>query len=121
MNTYLLSDFLPRTVDVSQCPLCSSSGKIFLSNLKDYLFGVPGDYNYQRCNSCNTVYQSPMVISEDLTVCYPDNYYTHTVPNNINGNVHLSDLFEKESKKSLRGGIRYSLIKAMQQTPQKGF
>ena len=39
---------------------------------------LAGDYRYVRCAGCRSVYQSPRVVEEDLHLCYPGGYYTHS-------------------------------------------
>jgi SAM-dependent methyltransferase len=71
---------VPRTVEVTACPLCGSSRHDPRFEVPDRLFGVPGRYRYRECAACGTVFQSPRVITEDLPLLYPGSYYTHTPP-----------------------------------------
>ncbi|MFZ1061291.1 MAG: class I SAM-dependent methyltransferase [Candidatus Rokuibacteriota bacterium] len=41
---------------------------------------MPGRFVYRRCYACRSVYQDPRVVSEDLPLCYPEQYYTHETP-----------------------------------------
>lgn len=67
----------PRTASVGACPLCGSTAGSFMYLLPDRLHGVPGEFSYRRCHNCGTVFQDPRVITEDLSLCYPDEYFTH--------------------------------------------
>lgn len=69
---------VPRTEDVPACPVCTGKEADELWILRDRLHGVPGRYRYVRCARCASVYQSPRVRDEDLHLCYPDAYYTHS-------------------------------------------
>lgn len=70
----------PRTQPVGACPLCGASGARHLFAASDRLHATPGRFTYRRCRVCRTVFQDPMVIPEDLGLCYPDEYYTHLSP-----------------------------------------
>ena len=67
----------PQTIPVEQCPACRARGANFFFKAIDRLHGVPGEYIYRRCRDCQTVFQDPKVISRDLMLCYPNDYYTH--------------------------------------------
>ena len=71
---------LPRTESVSACPLCGCRRHAFRFEQPDRLFGVPGRYQYRECRDCQTVFQSPRVVREDLSLLYPGVYYTHEPP-----------------------------------------
>src|SRR5688572_6645970 len=70
----------PRTAAVGACPLCRSTKCSFMFRLPDRLHGVPGEFSYRRCQSCRTAFQDPRVVVEDLSLCYPDMYFTHQSP-----------------------------------------
>lgn len=44
----------------------------------DRLHGTPGEYAYVECHACRSVFQEPMVIQQDLVLCYPPDYSPHT-------------------------------------------
>lgn len=67
----------PRVQAIGTCPFCGSAKPVFMFQVKDRLHHVPGNYSYWRCTSCLTVFQDPQVIAADLSLCYPQNYYTH--------------------------------------------
>lgn len=67
----------PRTEPVGACPLCGSLGSRVAFSARDRLCGIPGEFNYRQCAECQTVFQDPKVIREDLAICYPESYYTH--------------------------------------------
>jgi SAM-dependent methyltransferase len=69
-----------RTEPVSSCPVCHQNMINSEMELYDYLHGVPGCFTYTRCGGCGSVYQNPRVVSDDLTLCYPAEYYTHSKP-----------------------------------------
>lgn len=70
----------PRTQPVDSCPLCGSRSKKHVFAIPDRLHGTPGEFSYSRCGFCRTVFQDPRVIDEDLPLCYPTDYYTHSAP-----------------------------------------
>ena len=67
----------PRTVRHEACPMCGGRDSAHLFSIPDRLHGVPGSYAYERCGSCGTVHQNPQVVPDDLTLCYPTDYFTH--------------------------------------------
>ena len=75
--TSSISSGSPRTLPLAGCPVCSSSDARPVLEMPDRLHGIPGTYVYRRCDECRTVFQDPAVISDDLPLCYPSNYYTH--------------------------------------------
>lgn len=90
----------PRTTPLDNCPVCQSSDTKLFFTSPDRLHGTPGEFSYHICESCQTVFQNPMVIQEDLHLCYPTEYapYNHTneIPNidfdNLPGGNFRSDL-----------------------------
>src|SRR5262245_19857686 len=70
----------PRTLPRGQCPLCSSTDAWVMFAVPDRLYRTPGLFAYRRCGSCGTIFQDPMVIPEDVHLCYPTEYYTHDNP-----------------------------------------
>lgn len=69
---------VPRCEDLAACPVCggpSSRGRIASP---DRLLFVRGVFRYVECRRCRTVYQNPRVREDDLALCYPAGYYTHT-------------------------------------------
>jgi len=65
---------LPRTEELDNCPICGGGATSEIFSSPDLLHGVPGIFNYHRCNSCWSVFQNPMVVKEDLHLCYPKEY-----------------------------------------------
>jgi SAM-dependent methyltransferase len=70
----------PRTAEVGVCPLCGADDSVVLYRMPDRLHGTPGEFTYRRCTSCRTVFQDPRVVPEDLGLCYPRTYFTHSRP-----------------------------------------
>lgn len=72
------SDNELRTLPCPDCYLCGSLGKPLYSNLKDRLFGAPGEWSFRKCPNpeCGLVWLDPMPIEEDISKAYID-YYTH--------------------------------------------
>ncbi|MCI0562442.1 MAG: class I SAM-dependent methyltransferase, partial [Nitrososphaera sp.] len=68
----------PRTALIGFCPLCGERFSDKLFTIPDRLHRTPGEFTYRRCRSCRTVFQDPRVIAEDLPLCYPKQYYTHS-------------------------------------------
>ena len=50
---------------------------MFLRNLKDKLFGAPGQWTLRRCDGCRSIWINPVIVEEELHKAYA-NYYTHS-------------------------------------------
>src|SRR5262245_59248097 len=101
----------PRTEVVEHCPICGSEETSFFFSAPDRLHGISGQFDYHVCE-CRTVFQNPMVIPEDLSLCYPDDYYTHT-PEQQNSDDVKQDDPVPESRVGLRGDLRRSVVDAV--------
>ncbi len=55
------------------CPVCGSAASHDFTG-SDFMFDMPGNYDYGRCNQCGTVFQVPMPGAEQITTFYPDDY-----------------------------------------------
>ena len=58
-----------------------------------------------------------MVMKEDVPLCYPSDYYTHSDANNSKG---IETLPDGNSISGLRQAIRWAVISAVKGTPQEG-
>lgn len=75
---------VPRTAHVDACPVCRALAARFFFRSPDRIWGTPGEFTYRRCRRCRTVFQDPRVVTEDLSLCYPDDYFTHEPAKEIN-------------------------------------
>lgn len=68
--------------NVSACYVCGAEGQLLYENLRDRLFGAPGDWNLKKCSNakCELLWLDPMPIEADLHKIY-ETYYTHQVSN----------------------------------------
>jgi 2-polyprenyl-3-methyl-5-hydroxy-6-metoxy-1,4-benzoquinol methylase len=68
-----------QTRPQESCPICGQLGDVFLHDLKDKLFGVPGKWASQRCRNgnCRSIWINPVIIEAELYKAYA-NYYTHS-------------------------------------------
>jgi SAM-dependent methyltransferase len=64
----------PRTKPLEKCPVCEGADTTLFFSAPDRLHGVPGEFSYHKCGQCDSVFQNPMVIREDLHLCYPGEY-----------------------------------------------
>jgi SAM-dependent methyltransferase len=62
---------------VEDCPTCGAADSRAWLSAHDLLHGIPGTFDYRKCQRCRTVYQAPRVSDESLAGCYPDDYFTH--------------------------------------------
>ena len=93
-----------RTQRLDACPLCDSTIARRAFTLPDRLHGVPGEFSYDRCGDCGTVYQNPQVIAEDLPRCYPSDYYTHAASTA----TAPGDRAPSETRRRLRDAITHA-------------
>lgn len=64
-------------VETIPCPLCGSSEFDHVMTNRDWLCGVPGEYQFVECSSCTHVFLNPCPIDASLPACYPDDYGPH--------------------------------------------
>lgn len=108
---------VPRTVELGRCPICESEGAGLFFEGPDRWLGVRGWFVYRECSVCRTVYQDPQVVSEDLSLCYPAEYYTHAPVENV---VPVRDAVGKRKISRLRDQLRRSIIASVQGMPIGG-
>jgi SAM-dependent methyltransferase len=106
----------PRTQPVKNCPLCNSGQKTLLFKTADKLHGIPGEYSYQKCRACQTVFQDPMIIPEDLHLCYPTEYYTHDIE--LKEVTAVVD--EMTAPLGFKENLRQNIMAAVKGRPTKG-
>lgn len=63
-----------KTVSVPTCPACGGEGKVNINDAKDYVTSMPGVWTFRQCTHCETLWQDPCTIDEDIGKLYPDNY-----------------------------------------------
>jgi SAM-dependent methyltransferase len=98
----------PRTSPVGCCPLCHSRSSEDYIRVKDNTHGIPGLFNYRQCHGCSTIYQDERVVEEDLPLCYPRDYYTHS-----GGDVGAAGRHPGETSGRPLGSIRDDLRRAI--------
>jgi 2-polyprenyl-3-methyl-5-hydroxy-6-metoxy-1,4-benzoquinol methylase len=64
----------PRSKVLEVCPVCKSHDFKSVFTLRDRVHGVSGEFSYSKCSTCESLFQNPMVIPEDLHLCYPSDY-----------------------------------------------
>jgi 2-polyprenyl-3-methyl-5-hydroxy-6-metoxy-1,4-benzoquinol methylase len=118
----------PRTARLEGCPICADHNTKHFFTSSDRLHGTPGEYSYHLCEACGTVFQNPMVIQEDLHLCYPSEYtpynYKPSIPdvdfdqlpngsfrNNLRRAV-VNEVKGKQSKNGMAGTLGKILAKA---------
>jgi SAM-dependent methyltransferase len=65
----------PRTSALAACPTGRHQRLQPLFRAQDRVHGVPGEYAYDTCLECGTVFQNPRVDVADMGACYPPAYY----------------------------------------------
>jgi hypothetical protein len=66
---------------IKSCPVCHSSGQLWIEGSSDLAFGVPGLWDYARCVnvSCGCLFLVNRPKPDEVTKLYKS-YYTHTQP-----------------------------------------
>jgi len=117
MNRKVIKEGSPRTSELDKCPVCESKNTKHFFTVPDRLHNTPGEFSYHLCNSCQTVFQNPMVIQEDLHLCYPLEYTPYVIkreipdidfdalPNNNFRNRLRKAIVEEVKGKSSEGGV----------------
>ena len=60
------------------CRVCGgASSKVETSGIRDWEFGIGGDYEYRRCLKCLQTQLHPFPTIENLMEAYPDDYNAH--------------------------------------------
>lgn len=72
-------DIVIDSYPLPNCYLCRSNGSLLYSQLRDDLFGTPGDWNLKHCTNseCGLAWLDPMPKPSELSKAYQD-YYTHS-------------------------------------------
>ena len=67
-----------RTYPCPDCYICGTQGKDLYGDLRDRLFGAPGEWNFKKCPNpgCGLLWLDPMPVEESMSLAYR-NYYTH--------------------------------------------
>lgn len=105
----------PRTKPLDHCPVCADPDTKHFFSAPDRLHGVPGEFSYHRCNSCHSVFQNPMVVPEDLYLCYPAEY----APYNLKVDLPSVD-FDSLPADSFRGRLRKAVVDSVKGKPAGG-
>ena len=86
---------------VDRCPICNHhESEPEIENAEDYLYFIPGKFNYRRCLNCTVVFEDPRPAEKDLARCYVD-YHTHeaqSLPESFLGEWHGASRW-------IRGGV----------------
>jgi SAM-dependent methyltransferase len=60
-----------------RCPLCSGATLTYLTDTRDFHYGIEGDWNYERCQDCRVVFLNPAPTQLFLDSAYDDDYYSY--------------------------------------------
>jgi SAM-dependent methyltransferase len=106
-----------RLIPVEVCPVCQSDRILPMMIVEDRRYGVPGNFKYDRCDVCYTVFQGPVVSPQDIEQCYPNNYYTHIPLTELNpSDLHSSH----RGFSSARNRLRANIVAAIQGSSTRG-
>ena len=72
-----------RSTSHPECILCGTIGVVVYRNLRDQLFGAPGNWMMRQCPNpqCSLLWLDPMPLADDIGKAYL-NYYTHIPTDN---------------------------------------
>ena len=78
-NSLMTTSTHLRSTPKDFCRCCGQKGVPLYENLKDRLFGAPGNWSINQCPNleCSLMWLNPCPLEEDLHLAYL-NYYTHT-------------------------------------------
>jgi SAM-dependent methyltransferase len=105
----------PRTAPLDACPLCEDRRTEHFFTSPDRLHGVPGEFSYHLCRGCRTVFQNPMVVQEDLHLCYPSEYS----PYNLKREIPEID-FDRLPNGNFRNNLRKAIVDEVKGKPAAG-
>lgn len=105
----------PRVEPLDRCPFCASKRTTHFFTSPDRLHGTPGEFSYHLCSSCHSVFQNPMVIPEDLHLCYPATY----TPYNYKQEIPTID-FDALPNGTLRNRLRKAVVREVKGLPVQG-
>lgn len=67
-----------RTRSCSSCYLCGSRGEVRYQRVRDFAFGVPGEWNFLHCSDCGLLWLDPQPVPENVALIY-EGYQTHKI------------------------------------------
>lgn len=65
------------TVKFTRCPLCEQSDLCEVFVTKDRHYGITGTFHVVRCQVCSLMFLSPMLLDDELSALYPEDYYAY--------------------------------------------
>jgi SAM-dependent methyltransferase len=67
--------------DPNSCVLCGSiEHHIVTEDIRDYEYGAPGIYDWEKCDSCGLIRLNPLPDGDTLALAYPSNYHAYVEP-----------------------------------------
>jgi 2-polyprenyl-3-methyl-5-hydroxy-6-metoxy-1,4-benzoquinol methylase len=106
-----------RLEPVERCPVCGGPGEERHTAAVDRLCHVPGQWDYHRCVADGNLWLGPRPIPEDLGLCYPGAYFTHSVKP---GDAAKAKRRSRDRKERLRRRVLASAFGYSHLTPLSG-
>lgn len=70
-----------KTSPAPRCPVCGGEGSVAIAAAQDHITRLSGTWTFRECSRCQTMWQDPCTVREDIGKLYPENYhFTHTEP-----------------------------------------
>jgi ubiquinone/menaquinone biosynthesis C-methylase UbiE len=66
-----------NNLEIVKCLSCGHDSSHFFIKAKDDLSGMPGEFGFVQCDSCNLVYQNPRITLENIPTYYDDDYIAY--------------------------------------------
>ncbi len=63
-----------ETESVPRCSACGEPGRPALSGARDYICGLPGEWTFWMCPTCESLWPNPRPVESALPLLYPANY-----------------------------------------------
>ncbi len=71
------------TTTKTRCRCCGSAGSLFIRGAIDHVYHVPGDWNFRRCEECDSLWIDPPPPVADIPSFYPASYgFIRAIPDN---------------------------------------
>jgi SAM-dependent methyltransferase len=71
------TEYTIMSVELKECPLCSSQSHEQLYLARDRHYGIPGFYRFVRCTTCSLIFLNPMYSDAELSQLYATDYYAY--------------------------------------------
>jgi len=83
-------------VEIAVCDLCERDNANIISECHDMQHIVNGTFQVAYCGNCGHYFLKKRPISEDIGLCYPENYYSYSMSSSIKSKINLKKLIKNK-------------------------